>query len=127
MNKIAFSIFVLSVLCFTTFNNQADAEEIVLCISQTDEYVAKVNNKRDCLENENHMVISGKKMEEKQNLTPVANFKTNEKCEGEGSITEIGFDENNNGKLETDEIESSQSICSTPLVAEEDELALENN
>ena len=59
-------------------------------------------------------------MESLKSLTPVASFKPDDKCGGEGTITEIGFDANGNGKLDAGEIVTSTANCK-PAPPEEDE------
>ncbi len=120
MKKIMVSILIVTVVSFFNFGSNSIAEEAILCTSHADQYIVMVNEKGDCLEEETQMVLSGPGMEAKKSMTTVANFKKDEKCEGEGTITEIGFDANGNGKLDPDEIASTAGTCN-PTVAENEE------
>lgn len=119
MKRIIISIIMLSGLTMFVFADYSISEEVVLCISHADQYIVMVNEKGDCIDTENQLIISGSGMEAKKNMTPVANFKTDEKCDGEGIITEIGFDENGNGQLDSNEIVNSTGTCPSLVLAEE--------
>jgi len=121
MNKIKFSTFVITLLFLLTYGSFSNAEEIVLCLNSTDQYVVIVNEEGDCLEDETQMKMSGTRMAELKSLTPVANFENNNECETEGTVTEIGFDQNGNSKLDEDEINTTASTCALPVDEESDE------
>ena len=120
MKKILISSLMLTVVSFFNIGNSSIAEEVILCTSHADQYIVMVNEKGDCVESETQIVLSGSGMDTKKSMTPVANFKKDEKCEGEGTITEIGFDANGNGQLDKDEITSTAGTCN-PTVAENEE------
>jgi len=120
MKKIIVSILIVTVVSFFNFGSNSIAEEVVLCMSETDQYIVMVNEKGDCLEEEKQMVMSGSGMEPRKSMTPVANFKANEECDGEGTLTEIGFDSNENGELDKDEITTTTGTCNS-TVAENEE------
>ena len=88
------------------------AEEVVLCVSEANQYIVTVNEKGDCLEDESRVVLSGSGMDAKKSMTPLANFKSSDDCDGEGATTEIGFDEN--------EIDSTSATCAPLVLAEEE-------
>jgi len=111
-------IFMSLFLSFVGVNSYA--EEVVLCLNETDKYVDMVNEKNVCVEGESQLVINRSDMGQKKAFTPLANFKENSKCDGEGTFTEIGFDENQNGSLDQNEIVSKSGICN-PAVAENEE------
>ncbi len=120
MKKILISSLILTAVSFFNIGNSSIAEEVILCTSHADQYIVMVNEKGGCLDEEIQVILNGSGMEAKKSMTPVANFKKDEKCEGEGTITEIGFDANGNSKLDSDEIASTAGICN-PTVAESEE------
>ena len=115
MKKIIASTLITLTVFLGGFAVSINAEEVILCMSHTDQYVVMVDEKEDCLEDENQMILSGSDMEGRKSMTPVANFKEHDKCDGEGTMTEIGFDKNGNGKLDSDEIASRSGICNPAL------------
>jgi len=78
-----------------------------------------VDSKEDCLEDETLTELSGDGLAGKKSMTPLANFKPYEDCDGHGTTTEIGFDENGNGSLDAGEIMSAASKCSPKVSAAE--------
>jgi len=122
MKKIIISILIVTVVSFFNMESNSMAEEVVLCTSHADQYIVMVNDKGDCIESEIQIVLSGSGMEAKKSMAPVANFMEDEKCDGEGAKTEIGFDENGNGELDKNEITSTTGTCS-PIVEESSEVA----
>jgi len=121
MVKIIASILIVTVLSFFNLGSNSIAEEVVFCTSHADQYIVVVNEKGDCIESETEIVLSGSGMESKKSMTPVANFLENKDCNGQGTLTEIGFDSNENGELDKDEIDSTAGTCS-PIV-EDSEVA----
>jgi len=111
-------IFMSLFLSFVGVNSYA--EEVVLCLNETDKYVDMVNGRDNCIGGENQIVLNRSDLAEKKAFTPLANFKEDKDCEGQGQITEIGFDQNNNSALDQDEIVSRSGSCS-PVVAENEE------
>lgn len=109
--KLIVSSLVLTLAFFISSERKSIAEEVVLCVSMADQYVVTVNEKGDCIENENQIVVSGSHMARKKSMTPVARFTSNDDCDGEGTRTEIGFDENGNGEPDTNEIVSTTGSC----------------
>jgi len=122
MKKIIISILIVTVVSFFNMESNSMAEEVVLCTSHADQYIVMVNDKGDCIETEIQIVLSGSGMESKKSMTPVANFLENKGCDGEGTLTEIGFDSNENGELDKDEITSTAGSCS-PIAEESSEVA----
>ena len=121
MNAKRLSILITTILMLSAFGSLSNAEQIVLCLNSTDQYVIIVNEEGDCLEDETQMKMSGTRMAEFKSLTPVANFQNNNKCETEGTVTEIGFDQNGNNKLDKDEIYAGSSTCAVPADEDSDE------
>ena len=80
-----------------------------------------VDEKGDCLEDENQIVISGTDMARKKSMIPVAKFTSNDDCDGQGMRTEIGFDENGNGEPDANEIVSTTGTCAPHTQAQESE------
>ena len=115
LSKLFFMSLFLSFVGVNSY-----AEEVVLCLNETDKYVDMVNGRDNCIEGEHQTVLNRSDLAEKKAFTPLANFKENSKCDGEGSITEIGFDENQNGSLDQNEIVSKGGTCN-PTVAENEE------
>ena len=111
---------IFSILAAFSWSNTLIADEVFLCYSHHDQYVVLVESKEDCLEEESLLTLSSSSIKKSDNLTPVANFLENDKCDGEGTKTEIGFDKNSNSSLDQDEIVGSSRSC-TPAVAESSE------
>lgn len=122
MKKIIVSSLIVTVVCFLSLGSSSIAEEVVLCMSHADQYIVMVNEKGDCLDEESQIALSGSGMDAKKSMNPLANFTSNDDCDGEGAKTEIGFDENGNGELDANEIASTVGTC-TPLVLAEEESA----
>lgn len=120
MIKIINSIVFVLIVGLVYLSLNAKAEEVVLCAGQEDQYVVMVNEKGDCLEEEVETVLDRPDLAQKKTFTPLANYKNNEHCAGEGTMTEVGFDENSNGELDQNEVVSSYGTCS-PVIAEESE------
>lgn len=110
------TLFIM-LMYFCSIGVSALAEEVILCINEEENYVDMVNEKDVCAENESQFVINRSDMGEKKAFTPLANFKENADCSGDGSRTEIGFDENENGSLDQNEIVSISGVCN-PEIAE---------
>jgi len=124
MRNIIASSIILAAAFYFNFAITSVAEEVVLCVSAADQYVVTVNDKGDCLENENQIVISGTGMARKKSMAPIAKFTPNDDCDGQGTRMEIGFDENGNGEPDANEIISTTGTCAPHTQAQEsDELA----
>ena len=121
MRIIIVSSLILSLAGFFGLGSQSIAEEVVLCVSTAGQYVVTVNEKGDCLEDENQIVISGTDMARKKSMIPVAKFTSNDDCDGQGMRTEIGFDENGNGEPDANEIVSTTGTCAPHTQAQESE------
>lgn len=111
MTKQTISIFMITLFFLSAYGSLSNAEEIVLCVNSTDQYVVAVEKDGDCLEGENQMKMTGSDMADKKSLTPVAAFEDYVECETEGTVTKIGFDKNNNYKLDEDELMNTSSTC----------------
>jgi hypothetical protein len=120
MKKIMASILIVTVIRFLSLGSNSIAEEVVLCMSHADQYIVMVNEKGDCLEEESQIVLSGSGMEAKKSMAPLANFKPNGDCDGEGTKIEFGFDENGNDGLDANEIDTTNATCSPLVLAEEE-------
>jgi len=107
-------ILFISLLSFTTifYLNNSIAEQIDLCLSDSEQYAVIVNSKDDCLEDERWMKISGgQEVDSKKKFTPLIIITPNKDCNTEGVLRTIGFDENNNGSLDENEVVSINSEC----------------
>jgi len=118
MNTKKISILVITIFMVFSYVNLSNAEQVVLCLSSTDQYVVAVGQDGECLEEETQIKIMGPNLADLNSLTPVASFEDYKECDTEGTVTKIGFDKNSNLKLDEDEIESVSKVCA---VAEEEE------
>lgn len=112
---MTYKIFiVLSVLISILFINteKSYSEEIDLCIAQNDEYATVVNSKQDCLDDEVWMKIrGGEALQEKLKYTPLVKMSENVNCETEGYVRAVGFDTDNDGYLDQNEIAMTKTSC----------------
>jgi hypothetical protein len=118
MKKIITLSLTAVLFIFSCATVNSFAEEILLCISEEDQSIVMVDSKEDCLEDETLTELNGNGLAEKKSMTPLANFKPYEDCDGEGNTREIGFDENSNGTLDAGEIMSVNRKCNPTLPAE---------
>lgn len=109
-NKIIMLIAVLSFITLIKLNN-SNAEQIDLCISDSEQHAVIVNGKDDCLEDESWMRISGQDLESKMDYNPLVRVSPGKNCNTEGVFREVGVDVNNNGVLDENEIMSTSSEC----------------
>jgi len=117
MTKLKLSNFIITLFILSTYGGLSHAEEMLLCLNATDQYVVAVDQEDGCLEEESPMKISGSNLADLRDLTPVAVFEENDSCETEGSVIKLGFDKNDNYELDDDEIISTSRNCK--VVAEE--------
>ena len=120
MKKTVLWIPLLSALAFAGLASHVTAEEVVLCVNEVDQYVISVNSREDCVAPEKPVVFSGPDMAGKKGLMPVATFQENEECGGDGMTVNIGFDENDDGLLESSEIQRTDTTCSQSIGAASD-------
>ena len=121
MTKLTISIFMITLFFLSAYGSFLSAEEMVLCLNSTDQYVVAIEQEGECLEEEKQMKVMGSSVADLKSLTPVALFEDNDECDTEGSVTRIGFDKNGNFKLDEDEIESTTRNCPTPADEESEE------
>lgn len=99
----------------TMFTGVTDllANEVVFCVSQEEGNVASMDVKGLCTEGENEYVIDGPGVERPEGLASLAVFSNNENCEegSTGTTTQVGFDKNDNGILDTDEVMVISGSC----------------
>lgn len=111
MKKITISIFIFAFIVMISPIKTTFADEIVMCMSSNDQYVVVVENKDDCLEEESQITLEAKGLEAKKSMTPIMRNKPLDDCEGEGLLTEVGFDDNGDGTLDSNEVLSSLGSC----------------
>lgn len=113
MKKIVTSILILSGLMMFTGVTDSLADEVVFCVSQEEGSVALMDAKGLCAEGENEYVIDGSGVERSEDLASLAVFSDNENCEegSTGTTTQVGFDKNDNGILDTDEVMIISGSC----------------
>lgn len=108
------TILIISVLTFTIFfqANKSSAEQIVLCMSDAEQYAVIVDSKDECLEDEvSNKMMGGRDIESKKKYMPLLKVSPNNDCTTQGFVRTFGFDVNNNGSLDENEIESTSRIC----------------
>ncbi len=111
------TISILTILVLTMLVYVADslADEVVFCISHEEENVALMDAKGLCVEGENEYVIEGSGVERSEDLVPLAIFSNNSQhCDenSTGVTTEVGFDRDDNGVLNANEVMISSGSCS---------------
>ena len=113
MKKIITSILILSGLMMFTGVTDSLADEVVFCVSQKEESAVLMDAKGLCDDGENEYVIDGSEVERSEDLASLAVFSDNENCEegSTGTTTQVGFDKNDNGILDTDEVMVISGSC----------------
>ena len=115
MIRILISIFIASIIWTLNFNNNSNAQEIVLCLDVTEQTVMRVDARGECLDAEREMVLSGPGTDAWDGLVPLVKFSPTESCQTEGVRYDFGFDKNGDGALARGEIISTSEECkSTP-------------
>jgi len=126
--KIIISLFTIVSLITLSFS-YVQADEVVFCVSETDNYAVLMDAKGQCLETEDEHAISGSKIKRSENKLPLVHFSENKNCKGDskGTITKVGFDKSDDGILNQDEILTSSGSCTSVSIASEgeEEIALE--
>ena len=123
MKKIIASILLFAVFCLVNMGGNSIADEVVLCVSQENQYAVLTDEAGNCLEEESEITVSGSSIKKSDSYVPLANFQANDDCDGEGSKMNIGFDTNQSGALEPEEILSSSSTCQSLSEASSEEVA----
>ena len=93
--------------------NYSVADEVVLCLSKENRYVVLSDAAGKCFEEESEIRISSGDVKNNGKLVPLANFASAASCENgaQGSKVEIGFDMNDNGRLDAGEISTASETC----------------
>ncbi len=89
------------------------ADEVVFCVSQEDREAILMDAKTLCVGDQDKYVISGPGIERSEGWLPLVVFSDNQDCkEGStGTTTHVGFDKNDNGILDTDEVMAVSGAC----------------
>ena len=116
MKRIIVSILTLlmiSILAMLIRSGDSLAGEVVFCVSQEEQSAVLANATGLCAEGENEYVIDGSGVERSEDLVPLAVFSNNQNCDegSTGTTTQVGFDNNDNGTLDADEVMTSSSSC----------------
>jgi len=111
MKKIITLIFS-GLMMFTDVTDSL-ADEVVFCVSQEEGTVALMDAKGLCADGESEYVIDGSGVERSEDFASLAVFSDNENCEegSTGTTTQLGFDKNDDGKLNTNEIMIVSASC----------------
>ncbi len=104
-------IIIVSAMLIISFNYDAQAEEVILCIDVTDEEVTLMNARGNCFEGEKEFVYGGPGAKLQDAIIPLVNVSPNQNCETEGNRIEIGFDRDDDGILDPEEIVSISQDC----------------
>ncbi len=123
MHTLTASILIASIISLTGWAGSSIADEVVLCLSEENQYVVLVDGAGGCLDEESEIKISSTNINKTENLIPLATFSPNHSCEdgATGYEYHLGFDKNENGALDSQEIETSASSCTTIYDSEEAE------
>ncbi|GJM14915.1 MAG: hypothetical protein DHS20C13_02420 [Thermodesulfobacteriota bacterium] len=111
MTRTIITILLFSGLTTLIWADEVIADEVYLCVSKENQYVVLTDGKGSCIEEESEIMISSSSIKAGERNAPLANFQENEGCEGEGSKVDVGFDTNQSGVLEPEEILNSSSSC----------------
>ncbi len=104
-------IIIASLMLIISFNYDAQAEEVILCINVTDEEVYLTDARGNCFEGEKEVVFGGPGAELQDAIIPLVNVSWNQNCETEGNRIEIGFDRDDDGILDPEEILGVSQDC----------------
>ena len=112
MKKLIVSILTLSGLAMAVHADYSLADEIILCVNQENSPYA-VDARGLCVEGEQEYVISGSGIKQSEDLVPLAVFSQSENCGGEsaGTTMWVGFDNDEDGVLDDDEVVASSGSC----------------
>ena len=115
MKKIVISILALSGLAVFIGAGDSLAGEVVFCVNREDQSAVLADAKGLCGDDKEEYVISGTGVERSEDLEPLAVFSDYEDCdEGlTGTATRVGFDENDDGSLNDDEVMAIFGSCDT--------------
>ncbi len=110
MTRILLSM-IASDMWRISFNYDAQAKEVIICVNVTDEEVTLMNARGNCFEGEKQFVFGGPGAELQNAIIPLVNVSPNQNCETEGNRIEIGFDRDDDGILDQEEIVSVSQDC----------------
>ena len=116
--KRMIAVSILTFLGLAMFISAGDslAGEVVFCVDREDQSVVIADAKGLCGDGKEEYVISGTGVEQSEDLAPlVAVLPDNQHCdEGlTGTATRVGFDENDDGSLNDDEVMAIFGSCDT--------------
>ena len=116
MKRIIISTLTLLMISISVaFIRSADslADEVVFCVSQEEQSAVLADATGLCAEGENEYVIDGSGVERSEDLVPLTVFSNNQNCDegSTGTTTQVGFDKNDNGTLDADEIMVISGSC----------------
>lgn len=109
MARILISIFIVSGTL--NFNNNSHAQEIVLCLDVTNREIMRVEARGECVAAEREIVISGSGTDAWNGLVPLVKFSPTKFCETAGIRYDFGFDRDDDGALDAEEIISTSEDC----------------
>ena len=112
------AILILTLLVLATFIGAVDslAGEVVFCVDREDQSAVIADAKGLCGDGKEEYIIAGTGVEQSEDLAPlVAVLPDNQHCdEGlTGTATRVGFDENDDGSLNDDEVMAIFGSCDT--------------
>lgn len=112
MKKIFNTLMIASAIALSF--SYAQADEVVFCVSQEDNYAVLMDAKGHCLETEEEHSISGSGIKRSEDSIPLVKFSENTNCKDDstGTKTQVGFDKNGDGILGGNEVLSSSGSCS---------------
>ncbi len=109
MSKIASWIIAPAVGWVIGIN--AFAGELYLCVDENNETVTRMNSQGQCLEEQREVIFKNMEDEHISQLVPVASFAPNENCKGKGTRVDLGFDNDGDGNLDSEELISRKETC----------------
>jgi len=124
--KTVISVLVLTLSALGTIvgADNSLAGEVVFCVSQERETAVLMDAKGLCVEGQNEYVISGPGLERSKELAVLAVFSDNKNCDEDstGTTTRVGFDNNDNGILDADEVMTISGTCIASVEDESEDL-----
>ena len=113
MKKITISILTFSVLAAFIGADDSLAGEVIFCVDQKDQSAIIADARGLCGDGKEEYVISSTGVEQSQKLVPLVVFSNKQDCDegSTGTRKQLGFDNNDNGILDADEVMAISGIC----------------
>lgn len=113
MKRNLIAILLIPALTLFFAWNFSKAEDVIICVSEENESGAVVAEQGQCIDDEEELTISGTDITKIQPISPIVISSENNNCEEgfSGIKTQIGFDQNDNGELDENELIKTIATC----------------